>query len=414
MSSGTTGMGEAGALGQGPLAGLRVVDATQYVAGPYATMLLGDLGADVVKVERPGQGDVYRVQGPHFLRGESVTFLALNRNKRSVALDLGDPADRERLLALVDEADVFVENLTPGSLARKGLGYGDLAARNPGLIYVSISGYGQTGPRAGEGGYDLQMQAEGGLMSVTGEPERPPVKVGVSALDYGAAMYGVIGLLAALEARHRTGRGQHVDVSLLDANVAWFSVLAGTYWATGEVPGPLGSRSALFAPYQAFEAADGWLTVVGTGGTNGWADFCAVVDLPDLVDDPRFRTNGDRIANLALLEPILAERFRTRTVGAWVQAMRAAGLPAAPINALDEVLRDPQVVARELVVDVPHPDGGTYQAVGMPIKLSDTPLAIRRGPPGLGEHQDEGFGVAVAAAESESEPEPTAAPETVR
>ena len=391
-------------MAEGPLAGLRVVDATQYVAGPYATMLLGDLGADVIKVERPGVGDVYRGQGPYFLRGESVTFLALNRNKRSVALDIGAAADRERLLDLVREADVFVENLTPGSLARKGLGYEDLAAVNPGLIYVSVSGYGQTGPRASEGGYDLQMQAEGGLMSVTGEPGRPPVKVGVSALDYGAAMYGVIGLLAALEARHRTGRGQHVDVSLLDANMAWFSVLAATYWATGQVPGPLGSRSALFAPYQAFEASDGWLTIVGTGGANGWADFCGVVETPELVEDPRFRTNGDRIANLEILEPILAARFATRTVDEWVRRMRAVGLPAAPINALDAVLRDPQVRARELVVDVAHPDGGTYEAIGMPIKLSETPLSIRRGPPRLGEHQDEGFREPAATEASTEEP----------
>ena len=376
----------------GPLAGIRVVDATQYVAGPYCSMLLGDLGADVIKIERPGRGDIYRTQGPHFLRGVSVTFLALNRNKRSVELDFAaEGEDRARLMDLIREADVFVENLTPGTLARKGLGYEDLAAINPRLIYCSISGFGQTGPRAGEGGYDLQLQAEGGVMSVTGEPGRPPVKVGISALDYGAAMYGVIGLLAALEARHRTGRGQHVDVSLLDTTVAWFSVLAGTYWATGAVPAPLGSRSALFAPYQAFEASDGWLTVVGTGGANGWADFCAVLELPALVEDPRFATNGDRIANLDILEPVLAARFATATVAEWTERLKAAGLPAAPINRLDAVLDDPQVRARDLVVEVEHPVEGTYTAIGMPIKLSATPLSIRRGPPGLGEHQDEGF-----------------------
>lgn len=376
----------------GPLAGLKVVDMTSYVAGPYCSMLLGDLGADVIKVELPGRGDVYRVQGPQFLRGESVTFLALNRNKRSVALDVGVEADRERLLELVRDADVFLENLTPGALARKGLGYEDLRAVNPRLVYGSISGYGQDGPRSAEGGYDLQLQAEGGLMSVTGEPDRPPVKVGVSVLDYGAALYGVVGILAALAARDRTGAGQHVDVSLLDTTVAWFTVLAGTYWATGEVPGPLGSRSPLFAPYQAFEASDGWLTVVGTGGANGWGDFCRVLDLPALEDDPRFRTNGDRIANLAELEPILAARFRTATVADWVERLKAVSLPAAPINRLDEVLRDPQVLARGLVVDVEHPAEGTYQAIGMPIKLSATPMGVRRRPPKLGEHQGEGFG----------------------
>lgn len=375
----------------GPLAGLKVLDMTSYVAGPYCSMLLGDLGADVIKVELPGRGDVYRVQGPQFLRGESVTFLALNRNKRSVALDVGAELDRARLLELVAEADVFLENLTPGALARKGLGYEDLRAVNPRLVYCSISGYGQDGPRAAEGGYDLQLQAEGGLMSVTGEPDRPPVKVGVSVLDYGAALYGAVGILAALAARDRTGEGQHVDVSLLDTTVAWFTVLAGTYWATGEVPAPLGSRSALFAPYQAFEASDGWLTVVGTGGANGWADFCGVLGLPELIDDPRFRTNGDRIANIEVLEPILAARFRTATVADWVERLKAVSLPAAPINRLDQVLRDPQVLARRLVVEVDHPVEGTYQAIGMPIKLSATPMGVRRRPPTLGEHQGEGF-----------------------
>ena len=375
----------------GPLAGLRVVDATQYVAGPYCSMMLGDLGADVLKIERPGRGDVYRSQGPYFLRGESVTFLALNRNKRSIALDIGDAADRERLLELVREADVFIENLTPGALARKGLGYADLAAVNPRLIYCSVSGYGQTGPRASEGGYDLQVQAEGGLMSVTGEPGRPPVKAGVSVLDYGAAMYGVIGILSALAARERIGRGQHVDVSLLDSSVAWFTVLAGTHWATGEVPAPLGSRSALFAPYQAFMASDGWLTIVGTGGVNGWPDFCDVVGVPELVDDPRFRTNRDRIAHLDELEPILAARFLTASVAEWMAKLKAVGLPAAPINRLDAVLRDPQVVARDLVVDVEHPIEGTFKAIGVPIKLSETPPSVRRRPPKLGEHQHEGF-----------------------
>jgi crotonobetainyl-CoA:carnitine CoA-transferase CaiB-like acyl-CoA transferase len=204
-------------------------------------------------------------------------------------------------------------------------------------------------------------------------------------------MYGVIGILSALAARERIGRGQHVDVSLLDTGVAWFTVLAGTYWATGEVPGPLGSRSALFAPYQAFMASDGWLTIVGTGGVNGWADFCAAVDLPDLVDDPRFRTNGDRIANLDQLEPILAARFATAPVAEWVSKLKAVGLPAAPINRLNAVLRDPQVVARDLVLDIDHPVDGTFKAIGVPIKLSETPPSVRRRPPKLGEHQHEGF-----------------------
>lgn len=387
----SVGPGEQGRPVSGPLAGLKVLDMTQYVAGPYCSMLLADLGADVIKVERRGVGDVYRVQGPQFLRGESVTFLALNRNKRSVALDLRELEDRERALALAREADVIVENSSPGTMDRLGIGFAVVHTLNPALVYCSLSGYGQTGPRAAEGGYDLMLQAEAGLMSVTGEAGHPPVKVGVSVLDFGAAMYGAVGILAAIAHRTATGEGQHVDVSLLDTSVAWLTVLAGAFWATKTVPGRLGSRSQLFAPYQAFEASDGWLTIVGTGGADGWATFCHLLDLDQLVDDPRFRSNADRIAHIDELEPILADRFRTATVGDWVTSLRAAGLPAGPINPIDAVLKDPQVLARDLSIHVPHPDGGDYQAIGIPIKFSLTPGSIRRGPPGLGEHQDATF-----------------------
>lgn len=378
--------------GSGPLQGLRVIDFTQYVAGPYCSMLLADLGADVIKVERPGVGDVYRRQGPQFLNGESVTFLALNRNKRSVALDLQTIEGRERALELARQADVLVENSSPGTMKRLGLGYEEVQKVNPAIIYCSLSGYGQTGPRSSEGGYDLMLQSEAGLMSVTGEPGGPPVKVGLPVLDFGTAIYAANGILAAYVHRLRTGEGQWVDVSLLDTAVAWLCMLAGVYWATGEVPARLGSRSALFAPYQAFEASDGWLTIVGTGGKDGWAAFCSVLELPDLVSDPRFVTNSDRIAHVDELSDLLAARFKERPVAYWVERLKAARLPAAPLNSVDVVLDEPQTRARNLVVDVEHPNGGLYKAIGIPIKLSKTPASVRMGPPRLGQHQEQEFG----------------------
>jgi crotonobetainyl-CoA:carnitine CoA-transferase CaiB-like acyl-CoA transferase len=377
----------------GPLDGLRILDTTQYVSGPYCSMLLADLGADVIKIERPETGDVYRVQGPQFIRNESVTFLALNRNKRSMTANLHTPEGRERVLQLACEADVFLENSSPGTMERLGLGYEEMRSANPAIIYCSLSGYGQTGPRSEEGGYDLMLQAEGGLMSVTGEPGGPPVKVGVPVLDYGAALYAAVGILAAYAHRLRTGEGQRVDASLLDTAVGWLTVLAASYWATGLVPDRLGSRSQLFAPYQAFEAKDGWITVIGTGGKDGWQALCGALELPELAKDPRFSSNASRVANLDELEPILSARLREADTASWVRRLRSAGLPAAPIQRIDAVLEDPQVRAREMVVDVEHPRGGTYTAIGTPVKLSATPASVRRGPPRLGQHQGETFAV---------------------
>lgn len=375
--------------GGGPLEGLRVLDTTQYLSGPYCSQLLGDLGADVIKIEQPDKGDIYRRQGPIFLNGESITFLALNRNKRSVTLDLKNPEDLELMRRLVAEVDVFLENLTPGVMARLGLGYEDLRAINPGIIYCSISGYGQTGPKRKKGGYDLMLQGEGGIMSVTGEQGQAPVKVGVSLLDYGTAMYAAIGILAAYIHRQKTGEGQHVDTSLLDCAVSWQTTVAAAYWASGEVPGPMGSRSPLFAPYQALPAKDRWITVIGTGGKDSWGQLCRVMGLDDLIEDPRFDTNAKRVANLPELEKILGARLSEKTADEWIALMEEAGLPCGPINTVDRVLEEEQVRARELVIDVEHPKAGKYHAIGFPIKFSKTPAKVRHAPPALGENNDE-------------------------
>ncbi len=287
-----------------PLEGLRVLDLTQYVAGPYCTQVLADLGAAVLKVERPGSGDVYRLQGPVFANGESASFLTLNRGKRSIELDLGLQPDRERLEELLAASDVLVENMRPGALAKFDLDYDAVAARHPRLVYCSISAFGQEGPLAGAGGYDVTIQALSGLMAMTGHPGQPPAKVPVAALDFGSALYGVVGIQAALVQRERTGRGQWVQTSLLECALGWLSMHVVTYLLGGDEPGPLGSRSPFFAPYEAYRTADGYLVVVGTGGQDAWGNLCRELGIERLIEDLRFATNADRVAN--------AEELRAR------------------------------------------------------------------------------------------------------
>jgi len=375
-----------------PLGGVRVLDLTQYVAGPYCTQVLADLGATVLKVERPGTGDVYRRQGPVFKEGESASFLTLNRGKRSVELDLGASGDRERLTALLREADVLVENMRPGALAKLGLDYATLAPEHPRLIYCSISAFGQEGPLAPAGGYDLTLQALSGLMAMTGHPGQPPAKIPVAALDFGSALYAVVGIQAALWQRERTGRGQWVTASLLECAIAWLSMHVVTYLLGGAEPEPLGSRSPFFAPYEAYRSADGYLVLVGTGGQDAWGSLCRVLSLERLLDDPRFATNADRVANAEALRGELEEVLASRPSAAWVELLEPAGVACAPVQRLAEVLASEQVRSLGMVQSLPHPTAGEVPSLRLPVTLSETETTAKTPAPALGADAARGFG----------------------
>jgi crotonobetainyl-CoA:carnitine CoA-transferase CaiB-like acyl-CoA transferase len=379
------------------LEGLKILDFTEYGAGPFCSMLLGDLGADVIKIEPP-RGDSFRQWGP-MQEGMSAPFLQLNRNKRSVVLDLKNPRDLEHARELAYRSDVLIENFRPGTMEKLGLHYPALREINSRLIYCSLSGYGQTGPYRDRGGFDLVLQGHGGLMSVTGDPDGAPVKAGIPVIDFGAAAHAAVGILAAHVARSRTGRGQWVDISLLDVPVSWLCLLAAKYWASGEIQQPLGSAHPLSAPYQAFRAADGYLTIAA-GNERLWISTCEVLGLKSLVSDPRFLTNDDRARNQAELAPLLEAVLKTRPVREWVDRLTQLGVPSGPINSVDQVLSDPQVLHREMVVDVDHPRLGSIKSIGCPIKLSETPARLSRPAPDLGEHTIE------VLAELESGPTP--------
>ncbi len=369
----------------GPLQGFRILDFTQYVSGPYCTMLLGDLGAEVIKVEPRDTGDLYRRQGPHFIEGESTAFLSLNRNKQSLTLNLKSPQAREVIHRIIPSVDGVVENSRPGSMQKLGLGYEDLRSLNPQLIYVSISGFGQTGPMGQEGGYDLVLQAFTGLMRMTGEPEGRPNKIPIAALDFGTGMFAALGLLSAYIARQRTGQGQHVDTSLLDCAVSWLGMHVLDYFTSGELPKPLGSASPFFAPYQAFRTADSDIVVVGTGGQDAWPRLCRAVGVDHLRDHPDFATNAARVRNRAALTEALEDVFRQRDSQYWLERLRAAGVICGPIRTLDSLLKDEQVQHRRLIEDVEHPTAGRLRLAGIPIKMSGTPGSVAGAPPKLGE-----------------------------
>jgi crotonobetainyl-CoA:carnitine CoA-transferase CaiB-like acyl-CoA transferase len=373
----------------GPLAGIRVLDLTQYVAGPFCSMLLGDLGAEVIKIEEPSRGDVYRVQGPHFIGGEATSFLGVNRNKKSLTLNLKHRQGLAVAQRLACTVDVVLENFKPGTAERLGLGYAQLEKLNPRLIYASISGYGQDGPDRERGGYDLMAQGRGGLMSVTGCQDGPPVKAGLPVVDMGAATYAALGILAAYISCQQTGHGQQIDVSLLDTTVSWCTILALEYQATGHVPGRIGSSSPLFAPYQGFRAQDGYINVIGTGGKDHWQRFCRALGHEEWIEDARFTDNPLRMAHLDELSALIEEVLVTAPVAVWLERLDAAGLACDPIQTLDEVLEDPQVRARAMVVPVDHPRAGHLDMIGIPIKFSATPAVIRILPPAKGEHSDE-------------------------
>lgn len=370
------------------LAGIRVLDLSRILSGPFTTMVLADLGADVVKVENPRTGDDTRQWGPPFQGDEAAYFLSANRNKRGIALDLKSPEGREVALRLADQADVLVESFRPGTAERLGLGYADLAARNPRLVYASVSGYGQTGPWSSRPGYDAIAQAESGMMSITGEEGGEPLRPGVATADIGAGMWAAIGILAALQARQSTGRGQQVDISLLDGQLAWLTYVAQGYFATGQQPRPHGSAHPTIVPYQALPTADGHL-MVAAGNDKLWQLLAKTIGCPDLVDDPRFATNPDRVRHRDQLIPLLEAALRERGQEEWAKLLKAAGVPCAPIATVADALGSPQAVARGMVTELDHPTIGRLRTTGSPIKLSGTPVSLRTAAPLLGQHTDE-------------------------
>ena len=371
-----------------PLEGVKVLDLTQIMAGPYCAMTLGDMGADVVKVEKPNGGDDARRMGPPFIEGESAAFLGINRNKRSIVADMRTDGGREIVQELARRSDILIQNFRPGSLERMGLGYEQVREINPAIIYCTISGFGATGPYARRGGFDLVAQGMSGLMSVTGHPGAPPTKIGAPICDLNAGMFAAIGILTAYVNRLRTGTGQHVDTSLLEGGIAYTFWESAMYFATGEPPGPMGSAHRLTAPYQAFETADGYINV-GAANQANWERLCAAIGREELASDPRFARPRDRMDNLGALVSTLEDTFARETTGHWLTALEAAGVPAGPIYTLDEVYADPQVRARDMVVETEHPTAGRVRNIGIPVKLSETPGAFRRPAPALGEHTDE-------------------------
>ncbi len=372
------------------LAGVRIVDLTQVMAGPFCTMLLADLGADVIKVEPPG-GDLSRTMGGHRLQmkgKDHAPFLALNRNKRSIVLDLKQRSDLEWLLVLLTDADVLVESFRPGVAERLGLGFPALEARSKRLIYASISGFGQTGPWADRPGFDLIAQGMSGVMSVTGSADGKPVKCGIPISDLAAGLFAANAIQAALLARTQTGRGQHVETSLFEAALGLSVWETTEYWATGEAPRPLGSAHRLSAPYQAFRARDGVLTIAALTASH-WARLCTVLDRDDLATDTRFATNADRLGNLPSLVVEIERTLAARTVDEWVERLLNEGIPCGPILDYEQVFAAPHTAARHMVEVVDHPVEGPVRTLGIPIKMSGTPPSVRRPPPLLGEHTSE-------------------------
>jgi crotonobetainyl-CoA:carnitine CoA-transferase CaiB-like acyl-CoA transferase len=371
-----------------PLAGVRVVDLTRILAGPYCTQALADAGAEVVKVEEPGKGDDTRGWGPPFVEGESVYFLSVNRGKRSLTLNLKDAAARELLWRLLADADVLVENFRPGTLDRLGLSWDEVHRRHPRLVYASISGYGGDGPWGGRPGYDAVLQGEGGLMSITGAPDGPPFKVGASLVDVIAGMTAFQGIVLALLRREKSGRGGRVDVSLLESLLPTLTYHAATYLLSGQVPARLGNRHPNLAPYETFEAKDGYV-IVGIGSDGLWRAFCRVLGEANLAEDPRFATNARRVTNYDALRGRLAPLLAARTVADWLAVLEEAGIPCGRVRSVAEALDGPQVAARGLLLDVEHPRLGRRRFVGSPLHLDDAVRSSALPPPGLGQHTDE-------------------------
>jgi crotonobetainyl-CoA:carnitine CoA-transferase CaiB-like acyl-CoA transferase len=379
------------------LAGIRVLDLTRILAGPTCAQLLGDLGGDVVKIERPGAGDDTRKWGPPFVQGrdgnptaESAYYLGANRNKRSVAIDIAQAEGQELLRRLLARCDVLVENFKVGDLARYGLSYEQLQADFPRLVYCSITGFGQTGPYAGRAGYDYLAQGMGGIMSITGEPDGEPMKIGVGIADVMCGMYAVVAILAALRHRDATGEGQRIDVALLDTQVAWLVNEGMNYLLSGRVPRRLGNEHPNIVPYKVFESRDGYV-ILAVGNDGQFQRWCRFAGAEDLATDPRFATNSLRVQHRQELYALMPAYMRAKSTREWVDGLAALGVPCGPVNTIDEVFEDPQVKSRGMRIDVPHPAAaaGTVPLIANPIRMTRTPPGYQHGPPTLGEHTDE-------------------------
>jgi crotonobetainyl-CoA:carnitine CoA-transferase CaiB-like acyl-CoA transferase len=367
-----------------PLDGLRVVDLTRVLAGPFCAMLLGDMGADVIKVEEPNEGDHARLWGP-FVGSWSAYFLGVNRSKRSLALDLKTPPGAAVLRTLITGADVLIENFKPGSLDKIGFGFEAMRALNPRLVYCSISGYGGTGPRRHLTGYDPVVQAESGFMDITGMPDGPPVRTGIATTDYLAGLYAFSGILLALRDRDRTGKGQQVDIALFDSILSTLSMPAGILQATGKTPTRIGNDHSSIAPYEVLNASDGMLMIAAASGQL-WTRLCAAVEAPHLSSDPRFLTNTDRVNNRADLKRELERAFSPYTVDALIERLRQHGVPCGRVRTVPEALADPQVAPRQMFIRFDDPELADFRVLGNPIKLSESPADLSRRPPKLGEH----------------------------
>jgi crotonobetainyl-CoA:carnitine CoA-transferase CaiB-like acyl-CoA transferase len=373
----------------GALSNLLVVDLSRVLAGPYASMILGDFGADVIKVEQPGRGDDTRQWGPPFTPdGESAYYLCVNRNKRSITLDLKTPGGQDVLRDLVRRGDVLIENFRAGTMSKLGLGYEMLREINPSLVYCAITGYGQTGPYRDRPGYDAVIQAQGGIMSVTGAADGEPYKVGVAIADIAAGLYAAISITTALYFRQHTGVGQHIDVALFDAQLSWLANVASAYLISGDLPKRFGNAHATIVPYQTIQTADGWL-VLAVGNDQQFASLCRIVDHPEWSIDERFATNPARVANRGILIPLLTEIFRTQQASCWINALLAVGVPCGPVNNVPAALNDPQTHARAMVQIIEDAAGRKIPLVGPVPKLSATPAQITATPPMLGEHTDQ-------------------------
>jgi CoA:oxalate CoA-transferase len=372
-----------------PLNGIRILDLTWVLSGPFSTMVLGDLGAEVIKIERLKVGDISRGNGP-FVNGLSTYFISLNRGKKSVTLNLASEPGKEIFIKLVKQADVVVENYVPGTMKKLGLDYEVLKQHNPRIVYAACSGFGQTGPYSSKPALDVIVQSMGGVVSITGEEGRPPVKPGVSYGDITAGLFMAVAIQAALRERDVSGLGQMIDISMLDCQVAVLENAFTRYFATGEVPQRIGTRHPVFTPFQVFPTKDGYVAVATMGGAqDSWPLFCATIGSLDIVDDERFRTGWSRTQNYKALEPIMNEAMKTRTTNEWIKEFSAVNIPCGPVNSIDQVAVDEQVNSRNMFVEVNHPQAGNFKIVNTPIKLSRTPGLVNKASPDLGEHTEE-------------------------
>jgi formyl-CoA transferase len=371
---------------QSLLQGVRVLDLSRVLAGPYCTMVLGDLGAEVVKVEAPGLGDDTRHWGPPFSQGgESAYFLCVNRNKRSLTLNLKSEQGLQILKRLISHSDVLVENFRVDTLEKWGLSYASLQELRPSLVYCTITGYGYTGPYRDLPGYDFIVQAQGGLMSITGPADGEPYKVGVAIADITAGLFACNAILAALFERERSGKGQRIDISLLDSQIAWLANVGSNYLVSGETPRRYGNAHPNIVPYQTFRASDGYFALA-IGNDFQWRQFCGKIGRPDWAEDQRFRTNASRVNHREALIPLLDGIFAQFPISHWLRLLESIGVPCGPINSIDQVLADPQVQARQMLIDVPHPSAGSIRLIASPLKIPTAPPVIRYPPPMLGEH----------------------------